>query len=82
MELITKHNLEAAAGLHTYTLGVNQFADLTNEEWRNKFLLIPNVKSMGTFEEKIGRSNRPDSIDWRDKVTYTVYVLFVFSNFI
>merc|ERR1711915_182138 len=32
-KLIQKHNAEHALGLHTYTLGVNQFADLTNEEF-------------------------------------------------
>ena len=45
-------------------------------------MLAANVKSMGTSEEKIKMSNRPDSVDWRDKVTCTVYVLFVFSNII
>ena len=28
VEIIRKHNLEADLGLHTYTLGVNNYADL------------------------------------------------------
>ena len=35
---IEQHNGEAAAGLHTYRLGVNQFADLTNAEFRARYL--------------------------------------------
>lgn len=33
-EVIIKHNMEADMGLHTYRLGVNNFADLTNKEFR------------------------------------------------
>ena len=29
---IEKHNAEAAAGLHTFTMGVNKFADMLPEE--------------------------------------------------
>ena len=36
LKLINDHNSEAELGLHTYTLGINQFADLTNDEWRQK----------------------------------------------
>merc|ERR1712098_154124 len=32
LERIEKHNSEHAQGKHTYWLGVNQFADLTNDE--------------------------------------------------
>ena len=30
VEIIRKHNLEADLGLHTYTLGVNNYADLVD----------------------------------------------------
>merc|ERR1711872_1171535 len=33
LERIEKHNAEHAEGKHTYWLGVNQFADLTNAEF-------------------------------------------------
>ena len=32
---IAKHNAEADAGLHTFRLGVNKYADMTNEEFRD-----------------------------------------------
>ena len=31
---IKKHNAEADAGLHTYRLGINKYADMTNEDFR------------------------------------------------
>merc|ERR1712241_1546671 len=39
LEKISKHNDEAEKGMHTFTLGVNKFADLTIEEWRNTLAL-------------------------------------------
>ena len=33
VELINNHNSEAENGKHTHAIGVNQFADLTKEEW-------------------------------------------------
>merc|ERR1719317_445125 len=35
---VTKHNMEAAQGKHTFTVDMNKFADLTNEEWRDMLL--------------------------------------------
>ena len=31
---INKHNAEADAGMHTFRLGINKYADMTNEEFR------------------------------------------------
>ena len=31
---INKHNAEADAGQHTFRLGVNKYADMTNDEFR------------------------------------------------
>jgi len=33
MEMVDKHNMEAEEGLHTYTLGENEFSDLTFQEF-------------------------------------------------
>merc|ERR1711976_791310 len=33
LKYINKHNREAARGLHSYTLAVNDFADMTHEEF-------------------------------------------------
>ena len=33
LKIVQDHNLEADLGLHTYTLGMNKYADLTNTEF-------------------------------------------------
>jgi len=68
LRLIQKHNAEHALGLHTFTLGVNQFADLTSDEFVKTYngfrpemfkgLPKANLKSVG---------DEPDSMDWRDQ---------------
>merc|ERR1712136_679541 len=71
LEKINRHNEEAAAGKHTFTLGVNQFADLTLREWRER-LTFKGFQDQNQFarpkasmKEKL--ANIPDSIDWRDE---------------
>jgi len=66
LRLIQKHNAEHALGLHTFTLGVNQFADLTNEEFVKTYngfnpemfkdLPVADLKAIG---------DEPESVDWR-----------------
>ncbi|XP_055826758.1 zingipain-2-like isoform X2 [Solanum dulcamara] len=59
----------------TYVLGLNRFADLTNEEYRTKFLGTRSdarrrlVKSKNPSHRYVfGASNRvPESVDWRKK---------------
>ena len=68
LKLINDHNSEAELGLHTYTLGINQFADLTNAEWRQKLGLGVKNKNTDRPRENSNKINRPDSIDWRDEV--------------
>ena len=68
LDKIAKHNKEAAEGKHTYTLGVNKFADLTEEEWRESLTL--NVVKEGKPKHFM-KSNVvaiPDAVDWRDEV--------------
>ncbi|CAF4152314.1 unnamed protein product, partial [Adineta steineri] len=68
---IQKHNVEADLGIHTYTLGMNRFGDMTNEEFRqqmNGFKVSAKDESFDrhTF---LAASNVaiPDAVDWRTK---------------
>lgn len=65
--IIEKHNQEAKLGIHSFTLGVNQFADLTNDEFRKIILTWsltdgPSTSKVPTFDVGV---KDPDSVDWR-----------------
>ncbi|KAJ3698943.1 hypothetical protein LUZ61_002648 [Rhynchospora tenuis] len=70
LQFIDQHNAEADAGMHTFRLGLNRFADLTNEEYRKRFL---GTRPSQRLRKESGRyslledSSIPDSIDWREK---------------
>jgi len=69
LRLINKHNAEHALGLHTYTLGVNKFADMTNEEFVRQYngYVAPSDVQEAETEENIDISSLPKSVDWRAK---------------
>lgn len=72
VELIEKHNNEYSMGMHTYTLGINSFADWSVDEFRQKMLgtrlnMTHNKEgSSGTFVRFPPTLKAPDSVDWRD----------------
>jgi len=65
---IQKHNIEFDLGLHTYTMGVNQFTDLTFEEY-SKFLNPMNYSKEfnkgSTYLKPINSYQLPSQVDWR-----------------
>lgn len=75
---IFKHNLrfidEHNAENRSYKLGLNRFADLTNEEYRSKYLgakagsgrRLTATKTSDRYVVKDGES-LPDAVDWREK---------------
>ena len=70
VDYINKHNVEFQNGMHTFTLGINEYSDLSTDEWK-MFLLGEDVygSSDATIEEdKINIENEPASVDWRTKV--------------
>ncbi|VDP85885.1 unnamed protein product [Echinostoma caproni] len=69
---IGQHNLRHDLGLETYTMGLNQFADLSWDEFRAQYLHEFVVPSDTDLEHGIPfktSSNLPvpDSLDWREK---------------
>ena len=69
LEYINKHNEEAAQGKHTFTLGVNKYADLTNEEYRQTLLGREVYKEpVHQMKRVASRSDIPESVDWREEV--------------
>ncbi|XP_074557118.1 zingipain-1-like [Curcuma longa] len=73
LRLVDEHNAAADRGEHTFRLGMNRFGDLTNEEYRARFLRDFSQLRRST-SRKISSQYRlreaddlPDSIDWRQK---------------
>lgn len=61
MKFIEEHNMDFT---QNFTLGMNQFTDLTNDEFRaNKNGLLKLDSYCGSFSEY--SSNLPDMVDWR-----------------
>ncbi|KAJ9578023.1 hypothetical protein L9F63_025114, partial [Diploptera punctata] len=74
-EKIAKHNAEYELGLHTYTLGINRFADQLRGEVSGKLngLLLKNAESKTRGSTFITPENVviPDEVDWRQKGAVT-----------
>jgi len=77
LDLIEKHNADAALGIHTYRLGVNKYADMTPEEFRETYLgynhTLARFKgaSSSTFQKLIGGFKAPEKVDWREEGAVT-----------
>merc|ERR1712029_1320843 len=69
LERIEKHNSEHAQGKRTYWLGVNQFADLTNDEFVNLHTGFRAVGDMETAD--LSGMAAPLTMDWRDNNAVT-----------
>jgi len=67
LQTIAKHNKEAAEGKHTYTLGVNKFADLTEAEWRQTLTMNVVKEDKPKYHMKSKKVDIPDAVDWRDE---------------
>lgn len=75
VEYIQKHNLEADLGLHNYTLGLNEYADLTLKEYSELLLgtrVPPNWNATEDFEydyedEYDNYDQIPSTVDWTAK---------------
>jgi len=68
--IIEAHNKDYAAGKESFDLGINQFTDMTNEEFRAsmngyKGLATSNIDAP-VFQVP-NNVNIPDAVDWRDK---------------
>jgi len=63
--LIHQHNLEETLGLHTFTLGVNEFADMSSEEFGQYYKGLTGNPTNFPVEEIVA-DDLPESKDWRD----------------
>lgn len=75
VQRIQKHNDDYANGVHTYTLGINGFADWTPAEFRDRLLGFRGDKTLankyGRFMGLPAHVKVPDEFDWRDQGAVT-----------
>ncbi|XP_074573409.1 oryzain alpha chain-like [Curcuma longa] len=73
LRFVDKHNAAADLGEHSFRLAMNRFGDLTNEEYRARYLGNFSRRRRPAGGENNGRyqlregDSLPDSIDWRYK---------------
>jgi len=70
---IAKHNLEADLGMHTFTLALNDLADVSNTEYRQRLGYDSRLKR--SLAKSVFTASRnedlPDKVDWRDSKLVT-----------
>jgi len=70
LDFINTHNAEAAAGKHGFTVGINEFADMSIEEFR-KFYLSEYKRTTPRNEVFLPEVPQAGSVDWRTKGAVT-----------
>jgi C1A family cysteine protease len=69
VNFVVEHNARYEQGLETYNVAVNQFSDLTNQEFKK---LISNPMQRTREPNPVYLNNAaPDSVDWRTKGAVT-----------
>ena len=70
VRVMIEHNNDKT---QTFTMGINQFTDLTSQEFKNQYVsgLNGNLKSYGCKSFSSSGNNLPSSIDWRTKGAVT-----------
>lgn len=70
LKYIQRHNLEYDMGLHSYSLGMNAYGDLTFEEFKAAYLGTKmqkrsNSTAHSIFMSPLNVKDLPDNVDWR-----------------
>ncbi|XP_006867693.1 PREDICTED: cathepsin L1-like [Chrysochloris asiatica] len=68
VKMIELHNREYSLGKHNFTMAINAFGDMTNEEFRRIMsgIQIKKHNEKGIFHER-SSGDIPKSVDWRKK---------------
>ncbi|XP_036847143.2 procathepsin L-like isoform X2 [Manis javanica] len=68
LEMIDRHNEEYALGKHSFTMAMNAFGDMTNEEFRQAMNTVQKQKyETGEVFPVPSLAEIPPSVDWREK---------------
>jgi len=70
LKFINQHNAEAEAGVHTFTVGMNKYGDMTSEEFGamyNGYNMTNAMNKRRGTPYKMSAVKAPESVDWREK---------------
>ncbi|XP_062339988.1 cathepsin La isoform X2 [Osmerus eperlanus] len=69
LKKIEMHNLEHSLGKHSYSLGMNHFGDMTNEEFRQVMngYKLQQRKFKGSLFLEPNNMEAPKQVDWREE---------------
>nr|ADC52431.1 cathepsin L2 cysteine protease [Pinctada fucata] len=70
LDFITLHNLAADRGEHTFWVGMNEYGDMTNEEFTktmNGYRMRNKTSNAPVFMPPNNMGDLPDTVDWRPK---------------
>nr|ANH58183.1 cathepsin L-b [Azumapecten farreri] len=68
LDYIQKHNLAADRGAHTFWLGMNEYGDMTNEEFvqtMNGYRMRTTPSNAPTYMRPLNAGDLPATVDWR-----------------
>ena len=65
LKYINQHNLEQSLGQHTFTVAMNKYGDMTNEEFVKQMNGYKVSNQNGNTFLKPSNVEIPDSVDWR-----------------
>jgi len=68
LRYVNQHNAEAENGVHTFTLKMNRFGDMTKEEFGqmyNSYNVTKNMQKTRGLKYKMSPVANPESVDWR-----------------
>ena len=80
LAIINKHNKEHDLGEHSWKMGINQFSDLTHEEFMGMNTLKIPESSQSRFMNKLPSRAVADEIDWRDSVSVMAIYCMLFES--
>jgi len=67
LAMVEVHNAEANEGVHSYTMAINQFSDLTYEEFEETMLGYVHVDQESENFEYFQAKETPEAVDYRDE---------------
>ncbi|CAD8100346.1 unnamed protein product [Paramecium sonneborni] len=69
LAIVMEHNSKFELGQETFTLGMNQFADLTEEEFSAIYLTLKGKVKERKNVKKYSGLSYPDTVDWKQGLT-------------